>query len=158
MSITIDTSELDRLSRDLRRAAVEVDADAEGHLATVSKITRASLGANFARQGAEFGSPWRSIAPSTRERKSREASASRPMVRTGALQRALSDGASEVKRGHSIELAVDRPARGSVNLAVIQHKRGRKLWNENTGIAGRGVDELDSAWEALADKSEARLS
>lgn len=131
-------------------------------LDSTADLARGSFERQFTSGGAEFGAPWRQLQASTRERKQRAGfPAGRILVRTGSLLRSL----TERGKGHLELVGRDRltmsstisGAAGGENLVEFHGRTGRQVVHPETGVAGRGLQEIERAWVAAADQLQRAL-
>lgn len=155
MAIEIDVSGLAEARRRLAALESTIARRVADSSTLIEAIVFEAFERQFASNGAEFGSSWRALKPSTIERKRGFPSPERPLVRSGRLRSSLtsrSRGEVTQARPTSLKILNTLPAEeGGRSLIADIDAEGRQVAHPVTGISGSSLREIERLWERIAD-------
>ena len=155
----IGRMELQRAETALKRAGAAAQPALRKFMLRGGIVARRAFRAQFATSGREFGSPWQPLQEVT-IRRFKKQNQTRINVRTANLLNSITKKRNERIRGSGSQqtLVLIASAQaiggGSTLTAIEAHPRGDKIRHPQTGIAGRGLDELDRAFRLYVRRLE----
>lgn len=161
MSIIVEVRGLRRTLRETVAFAGIIEQEIQRAMPAVQQIAFESFRRQFLSRGREFGLPFRSLTLATVRRKAAAgvADPARPLVRSGALERSLSRRGARGSRTQqkpkalSIASTIEAYGEDGGGLVTISAAAGRRVAHPLTGIAGRGLRDLEKLWEDVADRA-----